>query len=70
MKQMILDLGDRMIKLMRVVNIYGLSGNKLAYELNGMEMALDAMGIEYEFDFNEAVDQYTAVTINGIRFDA
>ena len=66
---MILDLGDRMVVLMRVVNLYGLSGNKLAYELNGMTMAMQAMGIEFEFDFNDMVDQYTAVTICGQRFE-
>lgn len=69
MAQMIQNLGDRMVVLMRVVNIYGMSGNKLAHELNGMVMALKAMGIEYEFDFNENVDQYTAVTLMGKRFE-
>lgn len=67
--EMINNLGERMVTLMRVVNIEGLSGNKLAYELNGMVMALKAMNIDYDFDFNNEVTQYTAVIINNIRFD-
>lgn len=69
MTQMINNLGDRMVTLMRVVNIFGLSGNKLAHELNGMNMALKAMDIEFEYSYNEAVDQYTAITIMGKRFE-
>lgn len=69
MTQMINDLGENMVILMRVVNIFGLSGNKLAHELNGMTRALKAMGIEYEFEYNDTVDKFTAVTIMGMRFD-
>ena len=69
MKDMINNLGERMVTLMRVVNIYGMSGNKLAYELHGMTMALQAMDIEFEFDFTENVDQYKSITIMGIKFD-
>ena len=66
---MINMLADRMVVLMRVVNIYGLEGNKLSYELHGMVMAAQAMEIEVDFDFNETVDQYTAVILNGQRYE-
>lgn len=69
MFEMIQNLGNRMVVLMRVVNIAGLSGNKLAHELVGMTMALKAMGIEFEFDFNDDVTEYTAVTLMGQRFE-
>lgn len=69
MTKMIENLGNRMITLMRVVNIYGLSNNKLADELNGMTMALNAMEIEFEFDYNDDVTEYTAITIMGKRFE-
>lgn len=69
MTKMIENLGNRMITLMRVVNIYGLSNNKLAHELNGMTMALNAMEIEFEFDYNDDVTEYTAITIMGKRFE-
>ena len=69
MTKMIENLGNRMITLMRVVNIYGLSNNKLADELNGMTMALNAMEIEFEFDYSDDVTEYTAITIMGKRFE-
>lgn len=68
MNQMIENLGNRMVRKMAVVNIYGIKGNKFAIELKGMCQALDALGIDYEFDFNEEVTQYTAITIDGKRF--
>ena len=69
MTKTIENLGNRMITLMRVVNIYGLSNNRLAHELNGMTMALNAMEIEFEFDYNDDVTEYTAITIMGKRFE-
>ena len=62
------DLGSRIIHLMSVVNIFGLSGNKLAHELHGMEMAMQAMHIEFEPEYNADVTQYTGITIMGKRY--
>lgn len=70
MNTMIKNLGERMITLIRVVNLCGISNpNKLSNELNGMCMALKAMDIEFEFEFNDEVTEYTAITIMGIRFE-
>lgn len=69
MNTMINNLGERMIILMRVVNLEGLSGNKLAHELNGMVMALKAMEIDYDFEYNYEVTEYTALILNGKRFE-
>lgn len=70
MNTIINNLGERMITLMRVVNLYGVSNpNKLTHELHGMAMALQAMEIEFEFEFNDEVTEYTAITIRGIRFE-
>lgn len=69
MNKMINNLGNTMITQMRVVNLYGLSGNKLSNELYGMTQVIKAMGIELEFDFNNEVTEYTAVTLNGITFN-
>lgn len=55
---------------MRVVNAMGIfNNNALANELHGMTVALHAMGIEYEFDYNKDATEYTAVTIMGKRFE-
>ena len=69
MTEMINKLGERMVIRMRVVNIFGLSGNRLADELHGMVEALQAMGIDFEFEYNDTVDQYTAITVMGTRFE-
>ena len=71
MNTMINNLADRMVTLMRVINIDGISGegNKFKHELRGMTMALQAMDIEFEFDFNSEVTEYTAITIMGKRFE-
>ena len=69
MTNMVNDLAERMVILMRVVNISGLSGNKLSHELNGMVMAVKAIGIDYEFEFNSDVTQYTALILNGNRYE-
>lgn len=70
MNTMINNLGERMIILMRVVNLYGISNpNKLSNELHGMTMALQAMEIGFEFEYNNEVTEYAAVTIMGIRFE-
>lgn len=69
MTNMVNALAERMVILMRVVNISGLSGNKLANELNGMFMAVRAMGIEYDLEYNPEVSQYTALILNGNRYE-
>jgi len=66
---MINKLGERMVILMRVVNMYGLSGNRLADELRGVIMTLQVLEIEFEFEYNEAVTEYTAVILEGKRFE-
>ena len=63
------NLGNMMVMLMRAVNIAGLSGNRMAHELAGVIKALVAMGIEFEFDYNDDVTEYTAVTLMGQRFE-
>ena len=82
MKEMINNLGKRMVVLLRVVNISCREWaqderrftelrpcTKFDHELRGMTMAMKAMGIEFEFDFDENVIEYTAVTIMGTRFE-
>ena len=82
MKEMINNLGKRMVVLLRVVNIgcreWAQDERRFAelrpftkfdHELRGMTMAMKAMGIEFEFDFDENVIEYTAVTIMGTRFE-
>ena len=72
MMTMINNLGNRMVTLMRVINIDGFHSEnnaKFRHELNGMTMALKAMEIEFDFDYNYEVTQYTAVIIMGTRFE-
>ena len=69
---MINNLADRMITLMRVINIDGFHSDdnrKFRNELNGMIMALKAMEIEFDFDYNKEVTEYTAIIIMGTRFE-
>ena len=72
MMTMINNLADRMITLMRVINIDGFHSDdnrKFRNELNGMIMALKAMEIEFDFDYNKEVTEYTAIIIMGTRFE-
>lgn len=71
MNTMINNLANRMTTLMRVINIDGFHGNnrKFRCELNGMIMACKAMEIEIDFDYNKEVTEYTAVILNGKRFE-
>ena len=72
MMTMINNLGNRMVTLMRVINIDGFHSEnnaKFRHELNGMTMALKAMEIEFDFDYNYEVTKYTAVIIMGTRFE-
>lgn len=68
---MINNLADRMISLMRVINIDGFHGDnrKFRCELNGMIMACKAMDIEIDFEYNSEVTEYTAVILMGKRFE-
>lgn len=68
---MINNLANRMIKLMRLINIEGFHGDnrKFRHELNGMVMACKAMDIEIDFDYNSEVTKYTAVILMGKRFE-
>lgn len=38
-------------------------------ELNGMELVLKMMGIEFEYEFNEDVTKMTAINAQGIRVE-
>ena len=38
-------------------------------ELNGMEMMLKIMGIEFEYEFNDDVTKITAISAQGIRVE-
>jgi len=69
---MINNLGNKMVTLMRVINIDGVNSKdnkKFRNELNGMIMALQAMEIEFDFDYNYEVTKYTAVILMGTRFE-
>lgn len=82
MNEMIQNLGNRMVALMRVINIENRNwsederrftetrpSNKFDHELHGMTMALQAMGIEFGFEFDGEVIEYTAITLMGTRFE-
>lgn len=82
MNEMINNLGGRIVTLLRVINIDRREWSqderrftesrpctRFDHELRGMTMAMKAMGIEFEFDFDENVIEYTAISIMGRRFD-
>lgn len=63
------NLGSAMTSIMRIANLYGIVGTTYAHELAGMEFALITMGFKFEYEFNKESDKFTAVTIEGIRFE-
>ena len=82
MKEMIMNLGNRMVVLARVCNIdkrewatkeerftQTRPSNKFDYEFEGMVMALKAMDIDYDFEWDNDVVCMTSITIMGIKFD-
>ena len=65
-------LGERMVVLMRVINIDGFHSNnnaKFRHELSGMIMAVQAMDIDIDFDYDREVTHYTAVILMGKRYE-
>ena len=81
MREIIEKLGNRMVTLIRVVNInrrdYELGNvrfyrllTKYDHELEGMTMAIEAMGLDYNFEYDKYMsDVITAVIIEGMRFN-
>lgn len=70
MTQMFKDMAERMATKIRVMNIsIGQYENKrncpFYSELKGMEMALETLGIEFEYTFDVDVKAITAVTVMG-----
>ena len=42
--------------------------NPIFSELKGMEMALNILGIDFDYEFNDEVTKITALTVGGERF--
>lgn len=83
MKEMINNIGERLIHKMRVINICTREFanderrfseprklNKFDHEFRGMLDILKTMGIEFEIEYNDDVTEMTAITIMGQRFEA
>ena len=76
---MIRNIGSVLVAKMRVVNMVkrnneyifdnNIRTNPFYSEFAGMTLALKAMGIDYEIDWNEDVTEMTAITIMGIKFE-
>ena len=82
MTEMLNNLAERMITKIRIVNTHrrfwakdkrrfteSRPFTKIDHELTGMEHALKAMGIPFEYDFDDEVVEITAVTIMGNRYE-
>lgn len=79
MEEMIKNIGERLVIQMRLVNMVkrnkeyifdnNIKTNPFFSEFTGMTLALKAMGIGYEIDWNEEVTEMTAITIMGIKFE-
>lgn len=76
MNEMINKIGKRLVTQMRAVNTFGnelvydnnLRTNPFRSELAGMQNLLKAMDIEFDFEYNEDVTEFTAVILMGKRF--
>lgn len=81
MEEMIKNLGNRMVLLLRIINVDRIKWNsntdnlvhqkplnKFDHELNGMIMAIQAMGISFSFEFDAKSIEYKSVTLMGIQF--
>ena len=76
-KEMINNIGYRMVPKIWLVNTViedknyenHLRTNPLYSEFVGMCQLLNAMGINYDFDYDETVTYITAITIEGIKFE-
>ena len=77
MKEMINNIGERMVTKMRIINAEKRDGEysdnfrkfPIYSEFVGMTQLLKAMEIDFEIDFDETVTYMTAITIMGTRFD-
>lgn len=82
MNEMIGNLGRRMSALARVCNISKREWSKderrftevrprtrFDHEFHGMEMAIEAMGIEFNIEYSGETLEMTAIIIMGKRFD-
>lgn len=82
MNDMINNLGNRMVRLARVCNIEKREWSenerrfteirkptKFDHEFHGMVMAIKAMGIEFDFEYNYETMEMTTIIIMGKRFD-
>lgn len=82
MNEIIENLGNRMVILARVVNIFRRDWarcplrfsrsrpfRKHDYELGGMIQAAKSLGLNVEFDYDNDVVEITAIIIQGKRFD-
>lgn len=77
MKEMINNIGDRMVTKMRIINHErrdgGYSDNFRKFpiysEWVGMTQLLKAMEMDYYIDYDETVTYMTAITIMGTRFE-
>lgn len=82
MDEMINNVASRMITKMRIINRYieewanddkrfteSRQLNKFDHELRGMVQTLQAMGIDFEFHWDDDVTYWTAITIMGKRFE-
>ena len=69
MESMLDSLGNRMVVLMKLINVDGIhTVNEYVHELNGMIMAVEAMEIDIDFEYISSVDIYTAVILMGRRY--
>ena len=80
MTEMINNAGNRMVHKARLVNRVlkdwyngelkdNLRSNPFYSEFQGMRQMLTAMNIEYSIDYDTNVEQMTAITILGTRFE-
>lgn len=80
MSEMINNVGNRMVTKARLVNRVlkdwyngemksNLRSNPFYSEFQGMRQMLTAMDIEYSVDYDDNVEQMTAITILGTRFE-
>ena len=81
MNEMIKNLGDRMVTLVRVINMYSKEhhesenrmetrkSNKFDHEFKGMVMAIEAMGFAYDLEWDNEVVEIKTIIIQGISFE-
>ena len=81
MGEMMNNIAKRMIKKIRVVNLFTKDWaqderrftesrklNKFDFELSGMFQTLEAAGISYDVEYNADVSEITAIILMGTRY--